>query len=229
MALARGIAPGEYYHLMNRGAGRMGVFKDRSDYMRMLFGVLHFQSPAQFPNMHRIIAKGSPTEGFPLPLEKQEEVINTRLVELAAFCIMGNHFHLLVKEVEEGGVAKYMQRVLTAYTMYFNAKYKTSGHLFQGRYKAVHVADDRQLTYLSAYIHKNPHDMAEWRGKEFEYPWSSLQDYTLANRWGGLIVPDVIVGQFERTKGSNYADFVRTSTAKVFAEELGVLNLSEAS
>jgi putative transposase len=149
--------------------------------------------------------------------------LDGRTVELVAFCLMPNHFHLLVKEVEEGGVASYMQRVLGGYTKYFNTKYEASGHVFQGPYKAVHVKDDNQLLYLSAYIHRNPRTLEAWRAREFDYPWSSLSDFTTANRWGGLIAPDIITGQFEQTKNSNYADFVRTSTAKLLEEELGQL------
>ena len=97
--------------------------------------------------------------------------------------------------------------------------------MLQGTYKAVHVEENKQLLYLSAYIHRNPHELSDWKGREFEYPWSSLQDFTSGNRWGGLIVPDVIVEQFEQTKDSNYADFVKSSTAKLLKEELADLNL----
>lgn len=225
----QGIAPGEYYHIFNRGAHRQGIFRHITDWHRLLFGVLYLQSSVPIRNIARFASKFKADFGFPIPIDTQEAVLSERVVELVSFCLMPNHFHLLVKETEEGGIGSYMQRLLGGYTKYYNTKYDASGHVFQGPYKAVHVKDDRQLTYLSAYIHKNPHDIAEWRGKEFEYPWSSLQDYTLANRWGGLIVPDIIVGQFERTKGSNYADFVRTSTAKVFAEELEGLNIPSVS
>lgn len=224
-----GIAPGEYYHVFNRGVSKNTLFKDRADYQRFLFGTLYLQSPLLFTNVARIAKKYDSVAGFPVSEKDTEEILKARTVELTAFCLMSNHYHLLLRETEEGGISNYMHRLAEGYAKYFSTKYGHSGHVFQGPYKAVHVADDRQLTYLSAYIHKNPHDIPEWRGKEFEYPWSSLQDYTSANRWGGLIVPDIIVGQFERTKGSNYADFVRTSTAKVFAEELESLNLSEAS
>jgi hypothetical protein len=167
-----------------------------------------------------------PDEGFKIDLPIVGEVIAERFVELSAFCLMSNHFHLLVKETEEGGISKYMQRVLNGYTKYFNTKYKSSGHLLQGRYQSVHVTDGRQLLYLSAYIHRNPREIAGWKGKEGTYPWSSLQDYVTANRWGGLLATDIIASQFGATKASNYADFVRTSTAKVLKEELADLKLS---
>jgi putative transposase len=218
------IAEDEYYHIFNRGARHQNLFRDRSDWLRLLFNILYLQSNHQFTNVSRVIPNYSQEFGFSLPAENLEQVLTTRFVELVSFCIMPNHFHLIVKEVQKNGIATYMQRMIGGYTKYFNTKYETSGYLFQGPYKAVHVKDNRQLLYLSAYIHRNPRELHEWKGREFEYPWSSLQDFTTANRWGGLIVPDIITGQFETTRSSNYADFVRTSTAKLLGEELESLS-----
>jgi putative transposase len=224
MTKVRGIVPGEYYHVFNRSARKLSVFQDKNDWLRSLFFILHYQSPLLVRNTARIIEKASGSDGFPIPFETAAEIIEKRFVELTAFCIMPNHFHLLVKEVEEGGLAQYLHRVQLAYTMYFNEKRETSGHVFQGRYKTVHVQDDRQLMYLSAYIHRNPHELKEWKGKEETYPWSSLQDYVTANRWGGLLATDIIASRFAQTPNSNYRDFVRTSGAKTLSNELeGVL------
>jgi len=219
MTLERRIAVGEYYHIFNRGAHKNTIFKDKYDWVRFLFNILYSQSSATFPNKSRITKSFSSEAGFS-GTGHIETILQTRGVELIAFCLMPNHFHLIVKEMNESGIASYMQRIQNAYTKYFNEKYHSSGHVFQGRYRSVHVKDDRQLTYLSAYIHRNPRELRKWKNKEFEYPWSSLQDYTKANRWGGLIVPDIIASQFGMTKNSNYADFVRTSTAKMFDEEI---------
>jgi len=217
-----GIAPGTYYHVYNRGTRRQPLFMEKGDWQRFLFSILYLQSPHQFKNVSRICAGYTPDIGFPVPTEETEAVLSGRFVELVAFALMPNHFHLLLRETDEGGIANYMHRVSHGYAKYFNLKHDQSGHVFQGRYNATHVKDDRQLLYLSAYIHRNPRTLPSWKGREFEYPWSSLQDFTTANRWGGLIVPDIITGQFEQTKDSNYADFVKTSTAKLIQEELDV-------
>jgi putative transposase len=219
-----GIAPGEYYHVFNRGAFRQNIFLGKADWQRFLFSILYLQSNEPFTNISRLVTGFSTETGFPVPDDVTSVVLGNRSVELVAFCLMSNHYHLLLREAEEGGISSYMQRVANGYTKYFNTKHERSGHVFQGAYKAVHVKDDRQLLYLSAYIHRNPREIPEWKGREFEYPWSSLQDFTTANRWGGLIVPEIIVGQFEQTKESNYADFVRTSTSKILQEEIGVLD-----
>ena len=220
-----GVAPGEYYHVYNRGANKSPIFTDKADRQRFLFNLLYLQSPLAFKNISRVAGKYAPDVGFPVSAEETENVLEERFVELVAFCLMPNHYHLILKETEDGGIANYMHRVAHGYAMYFNEKHGKSGHVFQGPYKAVGVESNKQLLYLSAYIHRNPHELPDWRGKEFEYPYSSLQDFTTANRWGGLIVPDIIVEQFQQTKDSNYADFVKTSTAKLLKEELADLDL----
>ncbi|OHA64038.1 MAG: hypothetical protein A2842_01730 [Candidatus Wildermuthbacteria bacterium RIFCSPHIGHO2_01_FULL_48_25] len=100
----------------------------------------------------------------------------------------------------------------TAYAKYFNTKYEKRGHLLQGVFRAVPVKTDPQLLYLSAYIHRNPRGLPQWKNKELEYPWSSYQDYAKKNRWGELLVPDIVLNQFSTTQ--SYQDFVETSTAK---------------
>jgi len=225
MTRARNIAIGEYYHVYNRATNKRGVFTEKEDRMRFLFLILYAQSPLTFLHITRIVRAGSLAEGFPLEFEVQEKITRNRFVELVAFSLMPNHFHLLVKEKDEGGVSKYAQRLQLGYTKYFNERYSSSGHVFQGRYQSVRVRDNRQLMYLSAYIHRNPRELKEWREREEAYPYSSLQDYVDKNRWGGLLATDIIASQFEGTAKSNYRDFVRTSTAKILTDELEGLSL----
>lgn len=218
MTHMRAVALGEYYHIYNRGAFKTGIVRDRTDFIRLLFCVLYYQSPAMFTNISRITHEFNSSTGFPVSDVDFEAVVQGRRVELVAFCIMGNHFHLIVRELTEGGISRYMQRVEVAYTKYFHTKYEGSGHVFQGRYNAKHIEDNEYLTHLSAYIHRNPRELKAWKGREAEYPWSSYQDYVKENRWGGLLAQEIILDQFEGTKQSNYADFVKTSPAKGFDE-----------
>ncbi len=193
--------------------------------MRFLFYILYGQSPIPFKNINRSVKKFSSQEGFLVDTENTNDVILNRTTELTAFCLMPNHFHLIVKETIEGGIANYLQRIGDGYTKYFNTKYEGSGRIFQGAYQAKHIPDNNYLLYLSAYIHRNPRELKAWKSKEFEYPWSSLQDFTEANRWGGLLMSDIIADQFENTPNSNYKDFVKTSTAKILEDELGAQKL----
>lgn len=112
------------------------------------------------------------------------------LLAIGAYCLMDNHFHLLVRELYDGGVSRFMLKFTTAYTMYFNKKYKRVGPLFQGAFKAEHADEDRYLAYLYAYIHLNPLKKfnEDWKSdiynspqlleKIFLYPYSSFLDYS---------------------------------------------------
>jgi putative transposase len=212
-------APGEYYHLFNRGVQKQIIFNSDKDRLRFLFLLLTFQGKNPIKNITREIKRNtkiSPDRtsvALHITPELEKEITENRTVELVSFCLMPNHFHLLITEKEEGGIAKFMQRVETAYTMYFNKRYNKSGHLFQGSYKSVHMEDDTQLMHLSAYVHKNPSELKEWTGQEATYPWSSLQDYLTENRFGDLLTQDIILDRYKNGVDS-YKEFIKTSTAK---------------
>ena len=211
------IAPGEHYHIFNRAVNKQIIFHNTSDYARFLFLILHFQSPINFPQIGRVIKEFVKHR----VLDISKEIIKKRTIELVAFCFMPNHFHLIAKELDEGGIAAYMQRVLNAYGKYYNTKYNKTGHVFQGPYRAVHITDDRQLLYLSAYIHRNPREISRWVNKEDHYEWSSYQDCIEKNRWGNLLVPEVLMGEFKNK--DEYGKFVKTSPAKLLGNELEYL------
>lgn len=212
------LSPFEYYHLYDRGVNHQQIFFDERDFARFIFLMLHKQSPdvsttqtayytPQFFQQH----EWSTTDTTVL------KIVGTRSVELINFCLMDNHFHLTVRELKEGGISNYMQRILNAYTKYFNIKYRRKGHLFEGPFKSVHAKSNIQLLHLSAYIHRNPREVRGWRGKEKLYPWSSLGDCVTKNRWGRLLSPDVILWQFGKNlkdQQKGYTKFVETSTAK---------------
>ena len=105
-----------------------------------------------------------------------------------------------------------MQRVLNAYAKYFNTKYETVGHLFQGPYRAVHIEDNDQLLYTSTYIHRNPRELSGVAGREHRYEWSSYQDYLGENRFGKLLDPSLVLDQFDSPQA--YREFVDSSVAK---------------
>jgi len=117
------------------------------------------------------------------------------LADLCAYCLMPNHFHLLICEKTEGGISRFMQKLMTGFTMYFNTRYERTGALFQGKYKASHVDNDRYLKYLLSYIHLNPTKLIEPKWKETgianrlraekwlkNYQYSSWLDYSGKDR-----------------------------------------------
>jgi len=214
------IVKGEYYHLYARGAVKQLLFKDKKDYARMLFLILHLQSPISFLNTKRNVETFNKNTGFDVDKKTLEEIAEKRNVELVNFCIMPNHFHLTIKNIKEGGIPRYMQRIQLAYAKYFNEKYEASGHVFQGSYGAKRIKSDEQLLYLSTYVHKNPLEIKGLKGGIVNYTWSSLVDYVKDNRWGDLLVPNIVSDQFK--SGAEYLKFVKSSSAKEYEKEFKI-------
>jgi len=204
------LAEGEYYHILGRGNNKQKIFFNKEDYIKMLFNILYFQSSETFTNTKRNLSYFKTGGDFKIDKKALEEIFKNRGVEVVNFCLMPNHYHLTLLNKNDDGISKYMQRILNSYAKYFNTKYERSGHLFQGPYKAVHIEDDRQLTYLSTYIHKNPKEL---KGVDYrKYPWSSYQDYVRENRWGKLLKTDIVLEGFDEK--NTYESFVKDSLAK---------------
>lgn len=206
------FAPDEHYHLCVRGNNKQPIFRSHADRTRLLFLITHLQSPENFQNIHRIVADHARTGSWAIEENILKKIIDTRYIALEAFAFMSNHIHLVVREQDENGITHYMQRALTAYAKFFNTKYQTVGHVFQGPYRAVHVENNDQLLYLSTYVHRNPRELPGMAGKEQQYRWSSYQDYVAHNRFGDLLDRSLVLDQFKSV--NDYRDFVNSSIAK---------------
>ena len=173
------FAPEEYYHIYNRGNSKQTIFHDDAD--RTRFIQLLFLSNASNPFNTADLRKG---KGL------FEHDRGEALISIGAYIVMPNHFHVLLRHVEDGDISKFMQKLTTVYSMYYNAKYKRTGGLFEGKFKATHVATDRYLRYLFSYIHLNCIKLIDktWRenglkdknkalGYLHKYKWSSYLDY----------------------------------------------------
>lgn len=146
-----------YYHIYNRGTEERKIFLNESYYQR--FAVLLYLCNNTEP------VRSTPMQGRTLQSMLKEERENT-LVNICTYCLMPNHFHLLIQEKTDGGISKFMQKLLTAYTMYFNTKNERTGALFQGKFKAKLINEDRYFWYLISYIHLNPIKLIEPSWKE---------------------------------------------------------------
>ena len=175
-----------FYHIYNRGVEKRKVFLDKDDYFRFVHDLFEFNDERSANNLYY----------YRLPFLKSYEVephkMSKRklLVEIIAFCLMPNHFHLLLRQNVDDGIVRFMQKLGTGYTMYFNQKYERVGGLFQGRFKAVLIEKESHFLYLPHYVHLNPLDlsMPSWRDKRIEntqkvlnflesYRWSSYLDH----------------------------------------------------
>ena len=174
---------GYFYHIYNRGIEKKDIFSDSNDYRRflLLLNILNDNKPISVKDFLRKI----PVRG-PVPeIENRQNI-----VDIGAYCLMPNHFHLLIKEKVEGGITSFLRKLSTGYTMYFNKKYERVGPLLQGTFKAEHANSDEYLKYLFSYIHLNPIKIIDesWKNtvlkkidliRNFlkEYQYSSYLDY----------------------------------------------------
>lgn len=144
-----------YYHIYNRGVEKRLIFLDSQDYSVFLSYLKEYFLPKDKDQLTNLLASPNTPR-----TEKQKILKLLRLnnfageLNLLAYCLMPNHFHLLVKQHNAMGIDKLMNSLGTRYTMYFNRKYKRVGRLYQDVYKAVQVNNDAYLLYLSCYIHK---------------------------------------------------------------------------
>lgn len=206
------FAPKEYYHIYNRGTEKRTVFENKSDYERFLSLLFFCNDSKKSTHLQR--------QGSTLTRLSPNKDGDTRekIIDLCAYCLMPNHFHLIVREKIDGGISKFMQRIMTGYTMYFNKKYERNGALFQGRFKAKHITDDRYLKYLISYIHLNPIAIQnpQWKenginnksqAKKFldQYLYSSFTDYC-HDRSSSLLDFEALPDYFDSPK--NFEDNV---------------------
>lgn len=214
----------EWYHCYNRGVDKRDIFMSEADYERFL--ALLYVANDRSPIHLRTVSRGS-TSAEIFGSERGE-----RLVNVGVFTLIPNHFHLLLREITEGGIALFMQKLGTAYTMYFNTLYERTGSLFGGRFKSKHIADDRYLKRVVNYIHGNVAELIEpgWeegivrdrkslRSFMNEYRYSSFRDYG-----GGqprpeseILSPQILLDHYDDETAIAFNSIV--NDARTFARE----------
>lgn len=201
-----------YYHVYNRGVDKRIIFLDDLDYRVFLHLLKFYLSPQNFTfqNQHPLTEV---TGIIPVKLHLFQTLPNE--VNLLAYCLMPNHFHLLLKQITPDGVTKLLRRVSITYAMYFNKRHKRVGHLFQGIFKAVLIENDAYLLHLSRYIHLNP---TEATGIiPVAYPYSSYQ-YYMGTKNASWIKPKFILDYFQSNINSPFLP-KQINTYKRFVED----------
>ncbi len=147
---------GEWYHCYNRGVDKRKIFENEPDANRflMLLYLANSTNPVQLfhdenPGLKKTLA----------------EERGPQIVSVGAYCLMPNHYHLLLKEIVDDGITSFMRKIGTAYTMYFNQKNERIGHLFSGPFRAKRIGTDRYFQQVLRYIHCNPAELyeREWK------------------------------------------------------------------
>lgn len=176
---------GEFYHIYNRGTDYRDIIKDVFDRQRFLQSLLEFNVIEPIGSIYEEQFRRN-SLGTPTTKSKK------KLMNIVAGCINPNHFHLLLEQVAEKGIEKFMQKLGGGYTRYFNEKYHRNGVLFQGKFKSIHIDSDEYLLFVSAYInlndriHKIPKGMA----------YSTWDEYVGTHRAEDICSKNIILDRF---------------------------------
>ncbi len=186
-----------YYHIYNRGVEKRNIFMDNWDYSRFLETLDFYRKcpqPQKLSDFRR--------RAFVFKEVKDQK----ELIKIFVYCLMPNHFHLLVQQLVDGGITAFVSNLANSYTRYFNTKHERVGALFQGAFKARLVETDEYLLQASKYIHRNSFSLLQWKSKI--YPYSSYR-YYLSSKKHPFCDIGFILSYFSQTNpGLTYKTFV---------------------
>lgn len=199
------FAPGQIYHIFNRGVAALPIFLDFRNHLRFLRLVDYYRflnTPFSFSQLTS------------LSKEEKEKILaglrkkNIIHIEILAYCFMPNHFHFLLKQITDKGVSDFMTNLQNGYAKYFNIKNERAGPLFQSMFKAVRVENNEQLLHVSRYIHLNPATAYMVKSEKLkDYKWSSLKDYLGKNSDSfSFVRSEMVLSFFKRREA--YGKFV---------------------
>ena len=198
-------------HVVKRGTRGSPIVKDNNDRWRFLLMLRHFNDTFSSEDWFRDLQneKIAHTLNRPSHWPKQQ-----KLVHVLCFCLLDNHFHLLLKEITEGGISKFMQRLGGGMSLYFNSKYHERGSIFQGAYHSKTVDEDTYLQYVSVYIQvKNAFELYRENNMDFNsmYEWASHYPYCSLGNYAGKIESPIINKNILHDVFSpkDYKDFAR--------------------
>lgn len=192
--VVRNFGENEYYHVFNRGVEKRNIFQDQGDYNTFLYYLFIYLMPLE------IVLEKYPN----LPLRLRGKNLNKE-IEIICYCLMPNHFHLLLLQKTKNAIPKLMQQLTGAYTTYFNKKYDRVGGLVQGKYKAILINNDELLLHINRYIHLNPF-VSNLTQDLSEYKWSSYKDY-VGESASITCSKNIILKQFESL--NRYLQFIK--------------------
>jgi len=192
------FANGYYYHIYNRGVEKRNVFLDKWDYSRFL----------QTLDFYRKIPLSMKLSDYRRKIIKWQQD-QREIVRIHCYCLMPNHFHLLIQQLEDIGITNFLKKITNSYTRYFNTKYERIGPLFQGSFKAKLIETDEYLLQVSKYIHRNPFNLETW--KDYIYPYSSYR-YFMSEERSQFCNPDFILSYFSQNNPNlDYRTFIEES------------------
>ena len=190
-----------YYHIFNRGVNRQEIFFNKRNYRHFLKALDYYRylkPPISFSRINTLSTKD--WENFSM-----SKFAHQKNVSIVCYCLMPNHFHLILQQTSEEGISTFMRRATNSYTKYLNKRENRTGPLFEGVFKSRLIETDQHLLHLSRYIHLNPYTSFLIKNHEdlLNYPWSSLKDYLSSNEnLMPKIEKEIVTDQFE-----NYEEY----------------------
>lgn len=207
------LANDQIYHIYNRGIDHKSVFTTKWEFQRAV-NTLSFYRFASLPFRFSQLLKLPHGDRIKILDDLKKE--NSKLVEIICFCLMPNHFHFVLKQLQDGGISKFISNFTNSYTKYFNTKHERIGHLFEGLFKSVLVESDEQLIHVSRYIHLNPITSFIIKLGDLEnYSWSSFPEY-LDLTQDQFCQKEIVLNQFPNA--NTYKQFVHNQVK--YAQEL---------
>ena len=205
------FAPGEFYHIYNRGVEKRTIFLDQFDYRR--FTELLYAANTNHSTDLRSISR---QHDWIYDWDRGES-----LVAIGAYCLMPNHYHMLLTPLVDKGVSLFMNKLGTSYSMYFNRRYNRTSALFEGKFKAKHATTDEYLKYLYSCIHLNPVKLMQpdWKEQGIQepiaafkyaqsYQYSSLQDMQSHSRPAAAIVDTTLFPEYFPTAAAQQSELL---------------------
>lgn len=218
----------ELYHILNRGIDGRILFLDSGDFVRFVHNMYEFNDIAPAIGLVRRDVQNA-------NVGPQRSYIRERLVEIHGWCLMKDHYHLIISELVEGGLAKFMMKVNVGYAKYYNERYERHGHLFQGKTKKILIEYEAHFLYILHYVHLNALDYlkgaAGWRERDKntiknakealqylnEYRWSSYLDYCGKKNFPSILTKNLFGEMFEDYQES-IEDYLKDAEASSFVD-----------
>lgn len=182
-----------YYHIYNRGVEKRNIFLDHKDYIVLLHFLKRYLTPP-LPDKNNKVRPRFKTDIF-------------EQIQLIAYCLMPNHFHLMIKQSTKKAITHFMRALMNSYVFYFNKRYKRTGTLFQGKYKAVLVENEPYLLHLTRYIHLNPIELGFTGSDLAEYKYSSYKEF-LGERQTSWVHSKEVLQYFKTAQRINLKDIL---------------------
>ncbi len=201
----------DLYHALNRGVDKRTIFLDNQDRARFVHDMFAFNSTKRSSNTHRTHGNMFDVGRRTLEIDSETSDYGEKIVDIHAWCLMSNHYHLLLSERVEGGIVSFLKKLNGGYAKYFNERYKRCGTLFQGRTKKILIDSDSHFLHIINYIHLNPldtlADTANWRELKIEnsnnaftmlqnYRWSSYLDYVGVKNFPSILTTSLFIDVF---------------------------------